>query len=216
MKRLLFLILLLLASICYAEIDTFEGQAVCSDNNIEGVTTTDTIEGQVITSCASACTTPKDGDIVSAKEDIFFIAYESGSIYAASSFTASSSYTVCKIDAIMYKVGSPTFMLRAAIYDDNGGEPGSLVGTASAELDSSTFDTSDGTVTFTGLDADVTNTVLYWVVAYYSSGPQNFYNDYVKWSYFAAGAGDELFDSADGSSWDSRGTYHTAKFLTYS
>lgn len=50
MKRLIcfFAILLFLAGIVYATVDTLEGEELTDAANIEGVTTTDTVEGQVL------------------------------------------------------------------------------------------------------------------------------------------------------------------------
>lgn len=51
MKRILYLIVCLLFALsCYAATDTLEGETVTSANTIEGVSTTDTVEGQVLKS----------------------------------------------------------------------------------------------------------------------------------------------------------------------
>ena len=62
MKKLIYLLaaISLLAGIVYATVDTLEGEELTDAANIEGVTTTDTVEGQVLKAAAgSECT----GDI---------------------------------------------------------------------------------------------------------------------------------------------------------
>ena len=46
-KYILVLLILLLSTLCYAALDTFEGETITDANNIEGCTTCDTIDGQV-------------------------------------------------------------------------------------------------------------------------------------------------------------------------
>ena len=57
-KYILVLLILLLSTLCYAAIDTFEGETITDANNIEGCTTCDTIDGQVKKAAGCTASTP--------------------------------------------------------------------------------------------------------------------------------------------------------------
>lgn len=164
----------------------------------------------------ATCSTPKDGTIDDGVDYAGSIAYDSGSIYMAASFTAGSSYTLCALDVKLSKTGSPTFNLRAAIYSDGTG-PSALVGTASADVSASTVGSSIGTVSFTGLNASITSGSVYWVVIYYASGALNHYADYVGYRIRSGSGSQYSYKAATGpSSWTQLGQYNAANFKSYS
>ena len=89
-KYIIVLLILLLSTLCYAAIDTFEGETITDANNIEGCTTCDTIEGQV-KKAAAVCTDPA-GDIAS--EGFEGVGYELGGAWAESGAAPNEDYVL--------------------------------------------------------------------------------------------------------------------------
>jgi hypothetical protein len=129
--------------------------------------------------------------IATEKQSISGATYNSGAInfdadYAsgASKFQASSSYTLTRVDVPLWKNGTPAFSCVAAIYSDSANAPGSLIGTASSEVDMSSIPTSEGAeVSFTGLSATISSGTLYWLVIYKSSGTSAYGTTWVWWPF---------------------------------
>ena len=169
---------------------------------------------------ADGCATAKDGDNTSATytSSNQFLGREDVILYLGDSFVAGSSYTVCAVEIQAYKVNSPTFLIKAAIFTDSSGSPGSLIGTASGTLDTSTITatTTGEKYTLTGLSADVTSGTTYWVVLYYVSGPHNYYVDYIDVLANAQGGGGHWVKRADATpTWANLTEYISLKFKTY-
>jgi hypothetical protein len=117
-------------------------------------------------------------------------------------FTASASYTCTSIALNLYKAGSPTFNVKAAIWTDVASAPGALVGTESNAIASSTFTTSEAIYTFTGVSATLVSGTSYWVVVRESDGAAYSGSNYVQVPY-AASSGFSIFRSETGASWAS-------------
>ena len=117
MKKILCLILCLaFATICYATTDTLEGEELTTSANIEGVTTTDTVEGQVIKSGAVACDQAKD--VCAGNEDTSItVGASAAGKYRAVQFYAQASTTICLADLIMKRRGN---VYSTGVYLKNG------------------------------------------------------------------------------------------------
>ena len=96
----------------------------------------------------------------------FPIGYSSGT-KMAQSFTPSVTGNVHSVVLNFSKVGSPAGNLVVGVYDDNSGEPGSLLTseeTYTASSISTTYPTADP-ITFTfSSQAELTASTLYWIV----------------------------------------------------
>jgi hypothetical protein len=93
------------------------------------------------------------------------LGYSANSKYKASKFAASGTKTICALSLKVFKTGNPTFDVNVYIYTDNAGEPGVLVGTGSVAVSAGSLPTSADYYLWTGLSADLTDTVEYWIVA---------------------------------------------------
>jgi hypothetical protein len=83
----------------------------------------------------------------------------------ATEFTPSTSYTATAVDVWLREIGSPAAgTIQVAIYSNNSNNPDSLVGTASATIDRTTFPGTDTATRFTGLSASLTSGTKYWLV----------------------------------------------------
>lgn len=208
MKRLLFIPLIFICSTLWA------GDPTECKEPIQLARMNPYIAGAGV-SAAAGCSTSKDGDITTATADAPSFVNDGSNDYVAGKITVTSSYTVCKIEARIYKVNSPTFKLRAAIYSDDSG-PNTVVGTASDEVDVSTFASEEATVAFTGLSASVSSGT-YYVVIYYSSGTKAYYNHYVKFAFRGGGSGDHYYKDMDGvAPFTDVSGYYLPKVLLYS
>lgn len=116
----------------------------------------------------------------------------SSDLYEASPFIAGASYTLTKVDFTVQAVGSPTFNLKCAIYSDSGvtnpTTPVAIVGTASDELSTSGWSTSDSTKTFVNLSASIVSGTKYWIVIWKSSGAASDSTNYVQWGFINGGS----------------------------
>ena len=143
--------------------------------------------------------------------------YDASSIWRATNFTPSSSYTVTRIDIPFYKIGSPTFNVTCGIYNSSSYLPTTIVGTASTGVSSSTAPGSEGTpLSFIGVSAAVTSGTEYQVVCWKSSGAGSDYTNYLNWVIIAGSVNQKANKSGDGSSWATDQSYVRHKFILYS
>jgi len=205
MKKILYLIIcLFIAFPCYAAIDTFEGETVTDANTIEGVSTTDTVEGQTLKASVS-CTT----DIDSAQwtpVDQTDNATVLGA-YEAQKFTIASQVTVTLYKTILCdnnQTGSIEIVLMTN--DDNEGspEPDCTTSCATNEVPGSSVTLAHGDITNCGayIAQDfvlATPLVLpsgtYWMVHKRLGGSQ------AKFQYDASSTPDRFCEDTDGLSW---------------
>lgn len=166
------------------------------------------------------CTTEQDGDDDTGAANWRSINYDTND-WIGAHFTAGASYTACAIKLRLKKYGSPTFKIRAAIYTNNTESPcnvvncpGTIVGTASEEFDVSVLTTSEALYTLTGMSAALTNTTVYWLVLYYSSGATNYYNDYIQLASKSGGINDITHYGTDGLAWTAGDAYQISLFKT--
>ena len=88
--------------------------------------------------------------------------------YIAEKFVATKTTTVTAIDLSIQIVDAGSDTVQFAIFDDNSGSPGNLVGSWSP-YDGTAILSSTASSTFikrSGQNASITNTVTYWVVAW--------------------------------------------------
>lgn len=120
----------------------------------------------------------------------------SSSTYKGGNFTAASSYTLCSVTLRLAKVSSPTQTAYAAIYTDNSGVPGTLVGTQSANSSMSGWSASEGDVTFTGMSAAITSGSVYWIILRASAADSSNYG-----AIYRLGGSGIFANSSNGSTW---------------
>lgn len=133
----------------------------------------------------------------------------------ACKFTAGGTYTITKADISAHKVASPVYDVKCAIYTDSSSVPGSLVGTASGNVNASTFSTSEATVTFTGMSASLTSGTPYWVLLYAVSGGNDFTN-YTVWDSIGTGATGSYIAPSQAGSWSAFQAPSAGKMVLYS
>ncbi len=146
--------------------------------------------------------------------------YEMGNIssrkYLATKFVATSTDTVCKVDLYLRKLNSPTFDIRVSIFSHDAGDddPGTLIGTASDVIDSSTLTGSEAVYTFVNISASITDTVTYWIVLEAVTLGDG--SNYVRWHYEASGATERVNTDDDASgTWTNISTTVTLKYILY-
>lgn len=83
-------------------------------------------------------------------------------VYQACRFTTTSGFTLCSVDLRLDTTPGNNGTLDVAIYSDNGDQPGTIVGSFSPTLSSSTV-TGDAFYTFNPV-ATVSSTTTYWLV----------------------------------------------------
>jgi hypothetical protein len=126
-------------------------------------------------------------------------------------FTASSSYTLTRVDIPLSPAGTPTGNIRAHIYADSSGSLGSSLGTVSAWTPAS----QSGFVQFTNLAVTVVSGTAYWIVLETDVTRGDGVN-YQTWNYsFDAGNG-PIWKSSDGASWSLVSNNTRGNFITYS
>lgn len=136
-------------------------------------------------------------------------------VYLAGNFTAGGTYTITKAVLPMKKIASPTFNIQAAIFTNNSGQPGTLVGTASGIVLANTLSTSFADVTFTGMSASLTSGTVYWIVIFSNNAPGDFTN-YAIWDSISGGGSDFSYKSPDGSAWAQYQNFNKQKMTLYS
>jgi hypothetical protein len=142
---------------------------------------------------------------------------DADSIYFATQFVASADETICKVAVLLTKNNSPTFNINAYIYDNNAGNPGSLVGSGSDAVAASGLPSSAGDLTtFSNMSGGpLTNTETYWLVLKASSQGDGTDSVSVHKTPICNGTGEELRDSADGSSWNELSTNRSVVWTGY-
>lgn len=111
-----------------------------------------------------ACDTLRDA--LTGSDDAFtdFTGYSK----LAVQFTAGASYTNCKIEADLFKIGTPNAgNISFSIFSDNGSDaPNAQIGTPSSTIAKSAITASFGDpTTFNGISASITNGTKYFAVA---------------------------------------------------
>lgn len=121
----------------------------------------------------------------------------------AQSFEVTGAQTVGSVKLWLKKVGSPTGNLTVKLYDDNSGEPGSLVtnGTSNT-VAASGLSTSYGWIEFQfGTAPSLSGSTTYWLVLETADSADE--SDYVVWGADGSSPGytDGEMVAYDGSSW---------------
>ncbi len=126
-------------------------------------------------------------------------------------FSASSSYTLTRVDIPLSPIGTPTNNIRAHIYADSSGSLGSSLGTVSAW----TSPSQSGFVQFTNMAVTVVSGTAYWIVLETDETRGDGVN-YQTWNYsFDAGNGPS-WKSSDGATWSLISNNIRCNFITYS
>lgn len=141
--------------------------------------------------------------------------------WSAQKFQASESYTLCKTDVVLRKVGTPNFNFYIQIFsnscstcDRSDDTPGSIIGgTESDAISSSTFTESFATYLFINSSFALTSGDWYWVVVM-SKDSYGDNDNYVVWAYDIDVVGENEY-SGDGSSWTSYAADRTLRFINY-
>lgn len=135
-------------------------------------------------------------------------------VYVAAKFTAAETATICKVTIPFFQELTPDQDISVAIYSDNSGEPGSVIGFVSNQVNASTFPASEGTeAVFTGLVAPIIAATTYWVVAINNSAAND--AEYVRWPAVLNDAGDTKIDANGTTPWDGSNA-HKGKFKLFS
>jgi len=86
-----------------------------------------------------------------------------GRLWTAHYFLSASSYTMCKFDIQLRKVGSPTGNITPHIFGTTSNLPATNLGTGTV-LDRSTIGGTYSTITFSGFSVSITTGTVYWLV----------------------------------------------------
>jgi len=130
---------------------------------------------------------------------------------ASGKFTASSSYTVTKVDVNLNKTGTPTFNVRVHIYTVSGGVPNTDISTPSAWVSANqTWITS-----FTGISASLTSGQTYCIVLE-SDVVHGDGSNYGLWRYTFDGGNGTWYQSSSGSGWSNQSGNTRGEFAVYS
>jgi len=143
-----------------------------------------------------------------------------GSANKAVSFVANGTYSPRRLTASLKKTGSPTVTMQFIIRQDAGEstsrtEPGTIVISIAATLDSSTLTTSyaDYNIDITALEtASLTNGNVYWLQIYGGNSALN----YVQWQYSTSGDEEENYTTAPPTTWTEYDTSVTGNFTIWS
>jgi len=127
--------------------------------------------------------------------------------YQAQAFVADTSYSICKVDVYVQKIGSPTFTIKARVYTTTSSSPGAQTGADSDAVSVSTFPTTTSnwiTFTFSGVKPSI-STGTYFLALYTTNGPGDWSN-YAGWdkevtSTCMVGAKQCIQYSTNGSTW---------------
>ena len=166
MKRLIVLIILLIASVSFAA---------------EPILLARTGQGYAGGGAsAAACTTIKQEE--TAAEASYIPNNTEAKIWNATRFKAASDFTVCAIALSIYKNDSPVMDETLVIYTDVDTLPGAALDCAdptSETINAATFP-ADGTtfVKFSGMNCALTNNTYYWIVKKSSATSTT---NYTKW-----------------------------------
>ena len=102
-----------------------------------------------------------------AVEDFVYVIGDTG---FGSQFTAAGTYTICSAVLRIKNVDATAGNLTVAIYSNASGLPGTLVGTASANVAATSITASSQNVTFSGISASLTSGTIYHVVVLADAG----------------------------------------------
>lgn len=144
---------------------------------------------------AAACTTVSDqtaGTTVSVTTD--------SAIYNASRFTASASYTSCKVDLYCFRTGTLTGNTTVELWSHNGGAntPASLIASSTANPTENT--TPAAYVSFVNLSASLTSGTIYWIVVHATTGGTFGGTQFTQLHEGTLASG-RLMNSPDGTTW---------------
>lgn len=124
--------------------------------------------------------------------------------WLANRFTAGATFTNCKAIMRLDQNGTvPAGTLQAMVYTVSGGNPGVIVGTASATIDRTTISGGDIQVEFSSISASLVNATDYFMILK-ASATDGGSSNCVRWIR-SAGA-NTIRGSTDGTSWDAIGT----------
>jgi len=197
--------------------DCSTGLSPCDGNPSEGATNGwgASYPHPLTLSCATPGDTAGTGGTVG-----IALANQSSRQYLATRFTPSAGFeNVCRLDASLYKTGSPTGTLTAYIYTDSGSGPGSVLANSNG-VDASTITatTNSGalaaltTFNFTSSTTLSTSSTYYIVIG--NSG--NNTTNYLNWStQTLGGTSFPSYRSSNGSVWTSLGVNQKLYFKTY-
>lgn len=133
--------------------------------------------------------------------------------YLATSFEAGESYSLTQLDLLLLKSGSPTADVTAYIYSDSSGAPGTLLGTCTTDLDSSTFGTSYGWETFDFSGVSLISSTDYFIVIYSTTEDSS---NYVRWGANSSVSGETIQRTTDPiGTWGTVDTSGQSNFRTY-
>lgn len=132
--------------------------------------------------------------------DSNWLSFASGHLYLASSFVASSSYSLRRVLVDLLKTGAPTFNITARIYSDSSDSPGSQLGSTSTTVQAASGLTGSFAAYEFVFPSDIalTNGTKYWVVLVASALGDG--SNFVRWAGNPSGTLKQK-DSGDGSAW---------------
>lgn len=140
-----------------------------------------------------------------------YIAVGNGTVnYVSSMFVATSNFTLCAADIYVTKVGSPTGSANFAIYTDNAGNPGTIVGNWSDNTDVSTFAAAYKKIL--GTSAPLTNGTPYHLVVRYTGGDAS---NYARVGQSSTGVTNSIKLSADAITWTFSSATRTFMYKLY-
>lgn len=174
------------------------------------------VGGVTVVAASGGCTDTKT-DSQETDSDYENVGQASGNIWVATSFTAGSSYTLCKLEVLLeawlYDPGiTPT--ITAYIYSDSSNTPGSVVANGTmtnAPVDMSGWtDTSKNWLSSDFSGVSLTSSTVYWIVLKISGLDAG--GSYPRWR-VSSTAGSTVA-SSDGTTWGQVAAYQ-ADFRTY-
>lgn len=132
-----------------------------------------------------------------------------------SSFTAGSSYTIRRVELLLYRLGSPTFTFTVSIYADSGGVPtGAALCTSTETFDSSTLGTTAATVTANFSTGTALTSGTKYHIVLDSSAVGDGSND-VRWRINYNTVSGQSITSYNGAVWSTRYASSQAVFTSY-
>jgi len=137
-----------------------------------------------------------------------------GNAWCASPFTTGSAYQATQIQLFLAGTSSPQGNVKAAIFTDNSGSPGTQLGTASNSIPASTLPSTPGPVQFQGLNATLSAGTTYWIVVQRdnSAGSVTAYGDQLSKPVPKALAA----SSANGTTWTEITNFQKLRYTVYS
>jgi hypothetical protein len=140
----------------------------------------------------------------------YTVTFGSSSRQVAGSFQPATSYTIKRIDVYLEKVGSPSREITCSIWSTTGTTPNAQEGVVSASVNTSTFPTSEGTVTFYP-ELAVTGGTTYHIAL---TGTSSNSSDYFRWH--RTGGSFRVDQAANPvTTWSNLSTSNQIKFAAY-